>query len=216
MKIPLTAALIGSLFTHAANAAGVKPRSDVQKTLYAAGADVAERILSEFQLGSEEVPFMLQGLQDRLEGKKLPVSIPDYRGKIRQLVLDRQEAVRMRFLNEAAARPGAQRSESGLIYKELKAGSGPKPSATSQVKVHYHGTFPDGKVFDSSVQRGEPATFPLNGVISCWTEGVQKMSVGTKAELICPYSIAYGVQGRGSIPPKSTLVFEVELLDIVK
>lgn len=216
MKALITAAILGSLLVPAVRAASSTPKSDTQKTLYAVGADVAERLIADFNLDAKEVPYLLKGLEDRLENKKLMVSVPDYRGKMRQLAHDRQEAVRMRFLDEAAKRPGAQRFESGLIYRELKPGSGPKPSSTDRVTVHYHGTFPDGKVFDSSVQRGQPATFPLNGVISCWTEGVQKMSVGTKAELICPYSIAYGVQGRGSIPPMSTLVFEVELFDIAK
>jgi FKBP-type peptidyl-prolyl cis-trans isomerase len=121
------------------------------------------------------------------------------------------------FLTKAAAEPGAQKSPSGLIYKETKAGTGESPKATDAVTVHYTGKLIDGTVFDSSVQRGQPATFPLNGVIKCWTEGVQKMKVGGKATLICPSSIAYGDSGR---PPQikggATLVFDVELLAIGK
>jgi FKBP-type peptidyl-prolyl cis-trans isomerase FkpA len=192
-------------------------KSAAQKTLYAAGADAAERILDEYQLTPKEARQLMKGFQDALLKKKLSVDVKDYRGKVRQLHLDRQEARRKSFLDKAAARPGARRFESGLVYREIKAGAGPKPSSTDRVKVHYHGTFPDGKVFDSSVQRGQPSSFPLNGVISCWTEGVQKMSIGTKAELICPYPIAYGSRGRPpKIPARSTLVFEVELLDILK
>ncbi len=105
---------------------------------------------------------------------------------------------------------------SGLIYKSLKDGSGAQPVATDVVRVHYKGTFPDGKEFDSSYKRGEPTQFPLNRVIKCWTEGVQKMKVGGKAQLICPPEIAYGARGTpgGPIPPNATLHFEIELLGI--
>lgn len=104
---------------------------------------------------------------------------------------------------------------SGLEITEVTPGSGPSPSATDRVRVHYHGTFPDGKVFDSSVERGQPAVFPLNRVIPCWTEGLQRMKVGGKANLVCPPDIAYGPRGApGRIPPNSTLHFEVVLLGI--
>jgi FKBP-type peptidyl-prolyl cis-trans isomerase FkpA len=107
---------------------------------------------------------------------------------------------------------------SGLSYTELKAGQGAAPVATDTVRVHYRGTFPDGKEFDSSIARGQPAEFPLNRVIKCWTEGLQLMKVGGKAQLICPPAIAYGERGTpgGPIPPSATLHFEVELLGIVK
>ena len=107
-------------------------------------------------------------------------------------------------------------SSTGLVFKLMKAGSGASPQATDTVKVHYRGTFPDGKEFDSSYKRGQPAAFPLNRVIKCWTEGVQKMKVGGKAKLTCPAAIAYGERGTpgGPIPPNSVLKFEVELLGI--
>ena len=115
----------------------------------------------------------------------------------------------------AAQEPGATVTASGLVYRSLKDGTGPSPSATDVVKVHYRGTFPDGKEFDSSIGRGAPAEFALNRVIKCWTEGVQRMKVGGKAKLTCPASIAYGERGAGSvIPPHATLHFEVELLAI--
>ena len=108
-------------------------------------------------------------------------------------------------------------TKSGLQITELRPGDGVHPTRQSVVEVHYHGTFEDGKVFDSSVERGKPATFPLNRVIACWTEGVALMSVGGKSRLVCPPKIAYGVRGAPpTIPPNSTLVFEVELLRIVK
>jgi FKBP-type peptidyl-prolyl cis-trans isomerase FkpA len=119
---------------------------------------------------------------------------------------------------EAAAKEeGAVVSASGLVFRSLKDGAGAGPAATDVVKVHYRGTLPDGKEFDSSYKRGEPASFPLDRVIKCWTEGVQKMKVGGKAKLTCPPEIAYGARGAGGvIPPNATLVFEVELLDIAK
>ena len=106
---------------------------------------------------------------------------------------------------------------SGLSYLEKVAGKGASPSATDTVRVHYRGTHPDGREFDSSIARGKPAEFPLNRVIKCWTEGVQLMKVGGKAQLVCPPAIAYGERGfPGSIPPNATLHFEIELLGIVK
>lgn len=104
---------------------------------------------------------------------------------------------------------------SGLVYESLKEGSGESPKATDTVKVHYKGTFPDGKEFDSSYKRGEPTEFPLNRVIPCWTEGVQRMKPGGKAKLVCPASIAYGARGAGNvIPPNATLHFEIELISV--
>jgi len=111
----------------------------------------------------------------------------------------------------------AQTMPSGLVYQALKEGSGASPTATDTVRVHYRGTLVDGKEFDSSYKRGEPAEFPLNRVIPCWTEGVQKMKPGGKAKLTCPPAIAYGSRGAGSvIPPDALLTFEIELLSIVK
>jgi FKBP-type peptidyl-prolyl cis-trans isomerase FkpA len=115
----------------------------------------------------------------------------------------------------AAKEPGAVVTPSGLVYRSLKDGTGTSPAASDKVKVHYRGTMPDGKEFDSSYKRGEPIEFPLSGVIKCWTEGVQRMKVGGKAKLTCPPAIAYGESGAGGvIPPNATLLFEVELLGI--
>jgi FKBP-type peptidyl-prolyl cis-trans isomerase FkpA len=115
----------------------------------------------------------------------------------------------------AAKEAGAVVTPSGLVFRSLKDGSGASPSAKDNVKVHYRGTFPDGKEFDSSYKRNEAIEFPLSGVIPCWTEGVQRMKVGGKAKLTCPAAIAYGSRGAGGvIPPNATLLFEVELLAI--
>ena len=116
---------------------------------------------------------------------------------------------------KAAAEPGAVVTDSGLVYRSLKEGQGAGPAATDTVKVHYRGTFPDGREFDSSYARGKPIDFPLNKVIKCWTEGVQRMKVGGRARLTCPAAIAYGERGAGGvIPPNATLQFEVELLGV--
>ena len=115
----------------------------------------------------------------------------------------------------AAKEAGAVVTPSGLVYRSLKDGTGASPSASDKVKVHYRGTFPDGREFDSSYKRNEAIEFPLNGVIPCWTEGVQLMKVGGKAKLTCPPAIAYGARGAGGvIPPNATLQFEVELISI--
>jgi FKBP-type peptidyl-prolyl cis-trans isomerase FkpA len=129
-------------------------------------------------------------------------------------VADREKAASKAFLDKAASEQGAVKSESGLIYREVRAGTGPSPAATDTVKVNYRGTLVNGTEFDSSYSRNEPAQFPLNGVIKCWTEGVQKMKVGGKAVLVCPSDLAYGDKGRPSIPGGATLIFEIELLEI--
>ena len=118
-------------------------------------------------------------------------------------------------IDKAAAEKGAVKTESGMVYRSLTDGKGASPKETDVVRVHYKGTLSDGKEFDSSYKRGQPTEFPLNRVIKCWTEGVQRMKVGGKAKLTCPPSLAYGDKGAGgTIPPNATLQFEVELLAI--
>ncbi|MCB0734411.1 MAG: FKBP-type peptidyl-prolyl cis-trans isomerase [Bacteroidetes bacterium] len=119
------------------------------------------------------------------------------------------------FLANNAKKPGVVELPSGLQYKVIKAGTGPKPADGDNVTTHYTGTFIDGKVFDSSVERGTPATFNVNGVIKGWTEALKLMPEGSKWELYIPYDLAYGAAGRPSIPPYSVLVFEIELIDVV-
>ena len=120
-------------------------------------------------------------------------------------------------LAAAAAEKGAVVTASGLVYRTLEEGKGESPAPVDTVRVHYRGRFPDGREFDSSYSRGQPASFPLNRVIRCWTEGVQRMKVGGKAKLTCPAAIAYGERGAGAvIPPNAILQFEVELLGITK
>jgi len=118
------------------------------------------------------------------------------------------------YVDKAATEAGSTRTATGLVYHELTAGSGASPKATDKVRVHYRGTLVDGTEFDSSYKTNAPAEFPLNGVIPCWTEGVQRMKVGGKSRLVCPSEIAYGDGGRPSIPGGATLIFEIELLAI--
>jgi len=131
--------------------------------------------------------------------------------------LEQEKARGKEYLEAAAKEEGAVRAKSGFVYLELRKGTGVRPWASNTVKVHYVGTLVDGKVFDSSVARGQPALFPLKNVIRCWTEGVQMMKVGGKARLVCPSDVAYGDGGMppAGIPGGATLVFEVELLEVV-
>ena len=200
-----------------------EPKTEEQKTLYAIGVVMA-RQLSAFSLTPAEFELVKQGLTDTMAGKTPVVEAEAYNPKIQELGNARRKAqgdklaaVAKELIDKAAKEKGAVKTDSGLVYLSLKDGSGAGPAATDKVKVHYRGTLVDGKEFDSSYKRGQPAEFPLNGVIKCWTEGLQKMKVGGKARLICPPDIAYGERGAGNlIPPNSTLVFEVELLEIIK
>jgi FKBP-type peptidyl-prolyl cis-trans isomerase FkpA len=211
----------------------VELKTEEQKTFYTLGL-LLGRNLQPFNLKPQELELVKQGLSDSVGGKKPAVEMQVYGPKVNELARSRagahaavekadneQKAKAEKekakpFLEAAAKEPGAIQTASGLVMKTLKPGTGESPKATDRVRVHYHGTLIDGTVFDSSVKRGEPAEFPLNGVIPCWTEGVQKMKVGEKARLVCPSSIAYGDGGRPSIPPGATLIFEVELLAILK
>ena len=205
------------------SAAPPEPKSEEQKTLYALGLFVS-RSLAAFSLSEAELEMVKVGLTDGVRNKAPRVDAQTYGPKIQELQTARQTAAAavekkagQAFLDKAAAEKGASKTASGAIVTTLKAGTGASPKAADKVKVHYHGTLTDGSVFDSSVQRKEPVTFPLNGVIKCWTEGVQTMKVGGKSRLVCPPDLAYGDRGAPpKIKPGATLVFEVELLEIVK
>jgi len=197
------------------------PQTEDQKTLYALGVHMA-RQMAVFNLSADEVEFVKEGMTDAATGKKLIAEPEAYGQNLNALAQARTQATAQKqkelskpYLEKAAAQIGAQKTTTGLIYQEIKAGSGAYPKASDTVKVHYAGTLIDGKEFDSSIKRGQPAEFPLGQVIPCWTEGVGKMKVGGKAKLTCPADLAYGDQGRPPIiPGGATLVFEVELLEI--
>lgn len=220
MRLLIKIALASLLTTHAA--LGAELKTEEQKTFYALGMLLSQNLVS-FELTPAELALVQQGLADGALEKPSQVDAQQYLSHIQELQKVRAQSAAGRekqagdaYLTKAAQAKGATQTASGLIIQTLKAGTGPSPKATDKVKVHYHGTLTNGKVFDSSVQRGEPATFPLNGVIPCWTEGLQLMKVGGKSRLICPAKLAYGDQGAPPIKPGSTLVFEVELLEIVK
>ena len=205
------------------SSAGIAPKTEDQKTLYALGLVISQNLAS-FNLNPSDLESVLAGVSDGVLKKDLKVDVQAYAAKISQLQAARagvaaatEKKAGQAFLERAAAEKGATRTASGLIITTLKPGTGASPKATDKVKVHYQGTLADGTVFDSSVQRGEPVVLPLNSVIKCWTEGVQLMKVGGKSKLVCPSDIAYGDQGRPPvIKPGATLVFEVELLEIAK
>ncbi len=206
-----------------AGAAGPELKSDEQKTLYALGFVISQNLAS-FALSPAELEVVLAGVSDGVLKKDSKVDVQTYGPKIPALQTARASAAAtvekkagQAFLDKAAAEKGATRTASGMIITTGKAGDGASPKATDRVKVHYQGALTDGTVFDSSVKRNEPLTLALNNVIKCWTEGVPMMKVGGKSKLVCPSDIAYGDQGRPPIiKPGATLVFEIELLEIVK
>jgi FKBP-type peptidyl-prolyl cis-trans isomerase len=211
-----------------ADAAKDKPKTEAplteeQKSLYSLGVLMSQSI-SSFELTPEEVAVVQKGLADGLSGKKSVEEAQADVPKIQELQKGRvakagekAAAAGVAFLDNKAKEAGFTKTASGMLIKHTQPGTGASPAATDEVKVHYEGRLIDGKVFDSSIKRGEPATFPLNGVIACWTEGVQTMKVGGKAQFVCPANLAYGPNGSPpTIPPQATLVFDVELLDITK
>jgi FKBP-type peptidyl-prolyl cis-trans isomerase FkpA len=178
------------------------------------------RNLGQFDLSPAEVEILKRAISDAAAGQPA-VQLDEWGPKIQGLAKERQERVAAKqkltsqpYLAKAAAEPGAVKTASGLVYREVRPGAGKSPAATDTVKVNYRGTLTTGVEFDSSYKRNEPASFPLNHVIKCWTEGLQKMKVGGKSVLVCPAELAYGDQPPPGIPPGSTLIFEVELLEV--
>jgi FKBP-type peptidyl-prolyl cis-trans isomerase FkpA len=209
-----------SLFTANSWAQTATPTTDEDKAFYSLGVMLGQNI-GVFNLSEKELSFVILGLQDKTRGKE-NAEFAAFQEKLRGIAQERmkaqaakEEAKGKAFLSGEAKRPGATTTKSGLVITHTKMGTGASPKATDKVKVHYRGTLIDGTEFDSSFKRNKPAEFPLNRVIPCWTEGVQLMKLGGKARLVCPAKIAYGERGTPGIPPNSTLIFEVELLEIV-
>jgi len=203
-------------------AAGGVPETEDQKVLNALGQALSQNVVGA-GLSDEELAFVQRGFSDAVLGHDALVDLSEYGPRIQEFMQQKAEGAAegelvqaTAFIEEQAAVAGAERTESGIVIQEITAGTGANPTAADTVQVHYHGMLRDGTVFDSSVDRGEPATFPLSGVIPCWTEGLQHIGVGGKSRLVCPPNLAYGPEGPPGIPGNAALVFEVELLDIVQ
>ncbi len=211
----------------AAPATPAAPKADPAKMMYALGVLMAQQ-LDFYKLSESEFADVVRGLKDGYSKAEATAGIDmqTYGTELRKMAQERSTAsakaeaqaertASASFLQQMAAEPGVIKTASGLLYTEILAGTGASPLPTDRIKVHYKGTLRDGTVFDSSYDRGQPMTFGLNQVIPCWTEAIQRMKVGGKSKLVCPADIAYGDRQAGKIKPGSTLVFEVELLEIV-
>jgi FKBP-type peptidyl-prolyl cis-trans isomerase FkpA len=201
-------------------AASVAALSEDEKSLYVLGAILGQRAAEPLRLSEAELEILQRGFAATARGGEPELPLDEWGPKLDVFMKARSEKVAaaekergQAFASKAAGEEGAVQTASGLVYRTLEPGQGASPAATDVVRVHYHGTLTDGTVFDSS-RGGDPAQFPLNQVIACWTEGVQRMKVGETAQLVCPSDIAYGDGGRAGIPPGATLVFEVELVGI--
>lgn len=190
---------------------------------YALGVNIATNLANQ-GIDSLNYDLVAKAFKDVLENDSADISDEDAQRILQEYftaIADKKAKEAMKegekFLAENAKKDGVQVTESGLQYEVISMGDGNKPSATDRVTVHYEGTLIDGSVFDSSIRRGQPATFGLNQVISGWTEGLQLMPEGSKFKFYLPYNLAYGERGAGgSIPPYATLIFEVELISIAK
>lgn len=201
----------------------------MDKVSYALGLGIG-RQLSQMGAGELNIDDFAQAIKDVIAGEKLKVSDSEAQTIVQDFFKKQEEKQRAaaaeagkaareageKYLAENAKKEGVVTLPSGLQYKVLTEGSGKKPKATDKVKCHYEGMLIDGTLFDSSIQRGEPATFPLNGVIAGWTEGLQLMAEGSKYRLFIPHNLGYGERGAGaSIPPYAALVFDVELIEVL-
>jgi len=218
----------------AQEATAVSFENDTEKAAYAIGASFSRYVETTLEKQAEfgmelDKEVILQGITDTLRGNSklsdedMIETLKAYDAEVKAAAekkqieqAEKEAADAKAFLDENAKTEGVTVTESGLQYSVITEAEGPKPVAEDTVTVHYTGTLTDGTVFDSSVERGEPAKFPLNRVIPGWTEGVQLMSVGEKYKFVIPSELGYGEQGAGSIPANATLIFEVELLDIEK
>jgi len=212
----------------------LKPETEEEKRLYALGLSVAGNTLGTFkgEFSQDEVDLIASGFAAGMLEAEPDVSLEEFGPQLNEYLQKRFENVQKRqaeqsvgevqkgqeYIDQVASEDGAKKTESGLVYVSLEEGSGAQPKSTDRVTVHYTGSVISGEVFDSSVKRGEPATFGLNQVIPGWTEGLQMMKVGGKARLVIPSELGYGNSPPpgGIIKPGSTLIFEVELIDIVE
>ena len=196
------------------------PQTDEEKTFYSLGLSLGRQV-QVFNMSPRELALVQAGMTASVLDQPPAVDVSAYGPRLQELARERSEAraavereKSRAFLDAQAQLPGAERTESGLIFTSVTEGTGARPTATDVVEVHYRGTLADGKEFDSSYKRNEPARFPLNAVIKCWTEALQKMKAGGKARLVCPADLAYGDRGTPGIPGGAALVFDVELLAV--
>jgi FKBP-type peptidyl-prolyl cis-trans isomerase len=225
MKLAARASVVPAVLMSGALLAQVDLESEAGKAGYGIGANIGMNIVNQMPMDELNVDSLIQGLRDAISGE-LQMSEEELMAAIQTFAMAQQAKMAAQaeadaqqgrdFLTQNGQRDSVTTTASGLQYEVLESGAGgPKPSENSTVTVHYHGTLMDGTVFDSSVERGQPASFPLNGVIPGWTEGVQLMSVGDKFRFTIPSELAYGASGAGgAIPPNATLIFDVELLEI--
>ncbi|MEJ6734758.1 MAG: FKBP-type peptidyl-prolyl cis-trans isomerase [Flavobacteriales bacterium] len=193
----------------------------MEKVSYSLGVNVAKSVQAQ-GLESIDAPAIAKAFKDVFEGNDLDISeeeanlvLQDYFTKLNNKAQEANIGTGMKFLEENAKKEGVVTTASGLQYTVITKGDGEQPKETDNVTVHYHGTLLDGTVFDSSVERGQPASFPVNGVIPGWVEALQLMNVGSKYKLFIPSNLAYGERGAGgAIGPNATLIFEVELISI--
>ena len=201
----------------------------MDKVSYALGLGIGRQLADMGAEGlniddfGQAIKDVLQGKKPQLDNREAQMIVQEFfqeqEKKQRAAATEKHKALKAegeQYLAENAKKEGVVTLPSGLQYQVLREGNGRKPKATDQVKCHYEGMLVDGTLFDSSIQRGEPATFPLNGVIAGWTEGLQLMQEGAKYRFFIPYHLGYGERGAGgSIPPFSALVFDVELLEVI-
>ncbi|MFD1144282.1 FKBP-type peptidyl-prolyl cis-trans isomerase [Larkinella insperata] len=207
----------------AGTSAPIKLNNAIDSVSYSIGVNVGLG-LKQQNLGNANLKALTKALQDALQSSNTQIApeqanriIGEFFQRERSVKAEANKKVGEQYLAENKSKPGIMTTASGLQYQILKAGTGPKPAATDTVKAHYTGRLIDGTVFDSSVERGQPLEIPVNQVIQGWSEALQLMPVGSKWKLYIPSTLAYGSQGAGSqIGPNSTLVFDIELLEIVK
>jgi FKBP-type peptidyl-prolyl cis-trans isomerase FkpA len=222
MKNMIAGLIVAALMVGCNAAKNAEPKNEDEKVRYALGFMMGQRF-APFELNDADIDMIAAGIRDASLNKTSKVELAAYQVKVQEFFQERIKKVsegQKKKGEEALAafvKDGATKTASGLAYKALTEGTGAMPAATDTVKVHYHGTLLDGTVFDSSVDRGQPAQFPLDRVIKGWTEGLQLVKTGGKIKLMIPPELAYGDQGAPpKIPGGATLVFEVELLEIAK
>ena len=211
-----------SLGTTASFAAAQEPTTDEQKTLYALGLAVNQS-LSNFSLSEPEFEIVKSGITDGFFKRPAKVDLQAFHTKISQLqearaavVAEVEKKAGAAFLAKVAAEPGAKRTESGAILKTIKEGNGATPKITDMVKVHYQGALIDGTLFDNSTKQSEPASLRVNEMSKCWVEAIQQIKVGGRSKLVCPSNLAFRDKGLPPlIKPGATLVFDIELLEII-